>query len=363
MIHPFDERFAELLVGYCTRVEPGDRVALHLDTPAEPLARALFRRVLATDAEPILHLSYPEQLLDLIEGAGERYFDSAPTLDRSEIETVGAWIRVRAPSNLRTLQGVDKERHSRYQRRLAPVTRHRIEKVRWVSSLYPTPAAAQEAGMSLDDYRAFVSRALFLDDDDPAARWRELGARQQVLVDRLDQADEVHLLGNGTDLRLRVGGRLWINSDGRRNMPSGEIYTGPIETSAEGTVRFDIPSDVNGARVEGVQLRFERGEVVAAEADQGDGLLQAQLATDAGARRLGEIGIGTNFSIDRPTGSTLYDEKIGGTFHLALGRSYATTGGVNKSTIHWDLISDIRQEGEIRLDGEPFLVNGAFVDA
>jgi aminopeptidase len=207
--------------------------------------------------------------------------------------------------------------------------------------------------MSDDDYAAFVRGALFLDRSDPVAAWRELSERQQRVVDHLNTAREIRIEAEGTDLTLRVGGRTWINSNGRRNMPSGEVFTGPLEDSASGKIRFTIPSSPRGVLVEDVTLGFENGEVVSATAARGQDYLDAALATDAGARFLGEIGIGTNTGIDRPTGSILLDEKMAGTVHLALGRSYPETGGRNQSALHWDMICDLRDGGRLTADGEP----------
>jgi aminopeptidase len=202
------------------------------------------------------------------------------------------------------------------------------------------------------EYGAFVNRALFLDRPDPPGAWLELSHRQQLLVERLAEAREIRIEAEDTDLRLRVDGRRWINSDGRRNMPSGEVFTGPLEQSASGTIRFTIPSHA-AVEVEDVELRFRDGEVVAARAVRGDDYLQWMLRTDPGARVVGELGIGTNPGIDRPTGSTLLDEKIAGTVHLALGRSYPETGGTNASALHWDLVCDLRRGGRLSVDGEP----------
>jgi leucyl aminopeptidase (aminopeptidase T) len=237
-----------------------------------------------------------------------------------------------------------------------PIREARLTK-RWCVTIWPTPALAQQARMSEPDYTEFVERALFLDRPDPVAAWRALSERQAALVEQLSGAHEIRIVAEGTDLTLRVEGRTWINSDGRRNMPSGEVFTGPIEDSATGRVRFDVPSSARGAEVSGVELKFEHGEVVAARADRGDEQLQAALATDAGARVLGELGIGTNPGIDRATGSTLLDEKIAGTVHLALGRSYPETGGKNASALHWDLICDLRRGGRLIVDGEELGVN------
>jgi aminopeptidase len=232
---------------------------------------------------------------------------------------------------------------------------------RWCSTLWPTPAGAQHAGMATADFAAFVGRALFLDRDDPIAAWGALRDSQAGLIARLSRCSDLRIEGEGTDLSLMVGGREWINSDGRRNMPSGEVFTGPVETSASGRIRFDVPSSPRGVEVAGIALEFRDGVVVAARADRGDEVLQAMLATDDGARRLGELGIGTNVGIDRPVGSILFDEKIGGTVHLALGRSYPETGGVNQSAIHWDMICDLRRGGRVTADGEPIVADGAVV--
>lgn len=361
MIHPLLERYAALLTGYCTSVAAGEKVMLQVDTAALPLARALYRAVLSAGAEPFLRLSYPEQAADLVELAADGLLASAADLQLGEMRAMDAYVRVVATENSRYLTGVDDVKQTRLERRMHEVQRERIERTRWVGTLYPTAASAQEAGMTTDAYERFVFGAMFLYDEDPAARWRELGARQQRWADRLAEADEVRIQGPGTDLRLRVGGRKWVNSDGKRNMPSGEVFTGPIEDSAEGVIRFDVPSFVRGGLVEDVTLRFERGQVVEATAARGQAILDAQLAADPGARYLGELGIGTNPHVTVPTMKTLFDEKILGTVHLALGASYPETGGSNASQIHWDLITDLRRGGEITLDGESFQQGGVFV--
>lgn len=361
MIHPLLERYAELLTHYCTEVSPGEKVMLQVDTAALPLARALYRAVLAAGAEPFLRLGYPEQAADLLELADERLLKSAADLQLHEMRAMDAYIRVVATENSRHLTGLDGVKQTRIEQRMHDVQRERIERTRWVGTLFPTPASAQEAGMSSDEYERFVFGSMFLFDEDPAERWRELGRRQQSLADRLGAADEVRIRAPGTDLRLSVKGRKWANSDGKRNMPSGEVFTGPIEDSAEGVIRFDVPSFVRGGLVEDVTLRFDRGRVVEATAVRGQRILDDQLAADSGARFLGELGIGTNPGITVPTMKTLFDEKILGTVHLALGSSYPETGGTNASAIHWDLICDLRGGGEVTLDGEVFQRDGVFV--
>lgn len=360
MIHPIHEKYARLLVDYCCQVQTGENVSINVDTPAEPMARAVVREVLRAGAIPHLHLSYPELLEDVLELAQDSYLASEPTLDLSEIKQLQSWIRIRAPHNSRALQNADKDKLARLLKRNRPVQNIRVRETKWLGTLYPTAAGAQAAGMSLSDYETFVYGAMFLFDDDPVAKWREIHGFQAKLIERLSTASEVQIKAEGTDLRLNVKGRTWINSDGHKNMPSGEVFTGPLEDSANGHITYSIPSAVNGVEVENIRLTFKDGKVVEARADKGDDLLQAQLQTDDGARFLGELGIGTNYNIQIPTKSILFDEKIGGTVHLALGQSYQETGGQNESAIHWDMICDLRQGGAVYLDGELFQENGEF---
>ena len=360
MILPIHEKWARLLVHYCMQVKPGDNVSLNIETPAEAMARALYREVLRAEGNPILHLRYPEKMLDTLELASDIYLDSEPSLELYEIKQMDAWLNMRAPLHTKLLQTADKSRVARLLKKARAVSDIRINTTRWVTTLYPTHALAQDADMNLDDYEKFVYSAMYLYDDDPVAKWQEIHTFQEKLIERLKEADEIHLKADGTDLTLRTKNRIWKNSAGQRNMPSGEVFTGPLEDSANGIITYAIPSSVNGTEVENIRLVFKDGKVVEASAEKGNDLLQAQLDSDDGARYLGEIGIGTNYNIQQATKQILYDEKIGGTVHLAVGQSYTDTGGQNKSAIHWDMICDLRDGGAIYLDGELFQENGEF---
>jgi aminopeptidase len=346
------DAFAALLCEYCLEATAGQQVLVRSTTLAAPLLLALQRALLEREAWPLLRPALPGQEAGFWAAAHDVHLDSFPAADFAEVEAADAVLRIDAPTNTRELAAVDPARMTRAARARASL-REATLALRWCGTLWPTPAAAQQAGMAEEDYAAFLERALFLDRDDPIAAWRALSVRQARLVERLAVSSELRIEGEGTDLTLSVGGRLWINSDGRRNMPSGEVFTGPVETSADGRIRFSIPSSPRGVEVSGISLEFREGVVVAARADRGDEVLQAMLGTDDGARRLGEVGIGTNFGVDRPVGSTLVDEKMGGTVHLALGRSYPETGGTNQSAIHWDMICDLRDGGRLTADGEP----------
>ncbi|WP_148234903.1 aminopeptidase [Deinococcus maricopensis] len=352
------EKHADLLVDYCVYVKPGERILVHGSTLALPLLEALHRALLTRGARPVLRLEYPEQADDFVRLASDEVLDAVHAADLADMEAIDGSIRVLAARALAS--DVDPARRSRLMKAAAPLAGARSRR-KWTLTQYPALADAQAAGMSEEEYAAFVARAMFLDHADPVAQWAEVRAMQARLIERLTVADEVRIVGPGTDLRLSVRGRTWANSDGKRNMPSGEVFTGPLEDSAQGVITFDLPTVFQGARVRGIRLEFRDGKVVDATAEEGEAALLAALDTDEGARFLGELGIGTNFGIQVPTQNILFDEKIGGTVHLAVGKSYPETGGVNASALHWDMICDLRSGGQILLDGEVFQENGRFV--
>jgi aminopeptidase len=351
--------FADLLAGYCLDVQPGQQVLVRSTTLAAPLLLALQRSILERDAWPHLRVELPGQGRSFYEHARERHLDEVPALALEEARRIDAHLGIHASADVRELVGVDPARITRLARARRPV-RETIMRKRWCSTLWPTEAFAVQAGMALAEFEAFVRRALFLDQPDPVAAWGGLRAFQDKLIARLQGARDIRIEADGTDLTLRVGGRTWVNSDGKRNMPSGEVFTGPHEQSANGRIRFTVRSAPEGVDVDGVELEFRDGQVVGASAGTGDEYLQRALETDVGARYLGELGIGTNFGIDRPTGTILFDEKIGGTVHLALGRSYPETGGRNASALHWDLICDLRRGGRLTADGDVLMLDGRF---
>ena len=357
---PDPHAFAALLCDWCLEVSAGQQVLIGSTALAEPLLTALHGAVHDREAWPLLRMAAPSWAADFYRHARDRHLDGFAPADLSAVRGIDATLNIDAPANTSALADVDPALITRAASARGPVREARMA-LRWCQSIWPTPALAQLAGMSEAGYAAFVNRALFLDRDAPIAAWRELSATQARLVDRLGPARRVRIEADGTDVTLDVTGRTWVNSDGRRNMPSGEVFTGPHERSANGTIRFTVPTGPRGVTVTGVRLSFRDGEVVEATAEQGQGYLEASLTTDPGARFLGELGIGTNRGIDRPTGHVLLDEKLAGTVHLALGRSYPETGGTNVSAVHWDLICDLRQGGQLSADGEPLVRDGALL--
>jgi aminopeptidase len=351
--------FADLLAGYCLDVRPDQQVLVRSTTLAEPLLLELQRAILERDGWCFLRVELPGETRGFYEHARERHLDFYPPLSYEEARKIDATVGIQAPHDVRALAGVDPALIARAASGRRDV-REQMLKKRWCSTLWPTRANAELAGMELDEFARFVASALFLDRPDPVGGWRELHVFQAALIERLSKAKQIRIEAEGTDITLDVGKRTWVNSDGKRNMPSGEVFTGPHETSANGTIKFTVPSSPAGVDVRGVELELRDGEVIRATAEHGQEYLDRALSTDDGARFLGELGIGTNYGIDRAIGAILFDEKIGGTVHLALGRSYPETGGKNVSALHWDLICDLRGGGRITADGVTLQQDGHF---
>jgi aminopeptidase len=366
MIDPRVSKLASILVNYSTAIKPGDWVWVRGSTLAEPLVAETTRLVLEAGGNPTVTLGADAIDEAVLRAASDEQLAWVSPLEKLLFNEVDALIAIRAVENTRTLTGIDphKQRVQQNARRELMETymqRAAEGSLRWVTTQYPCPAYAQEADMSLQDYADFVFSATFADQPDPVASWREIHTMQQVLVDWLKGKERVTVKGPNADLSLSIKDRVFINSDGRHNMPSGEIFTGPVEDSANGWVRFTYPAIRGGREVEGVRLEFKGGRVVDARATKNEDYLVSQLDSDPGARYLGEFAIGTNYGINRFTKSILFDEKIGGTFHMAVGAGYPETGSVNKSSVHWDFICDLRQDSEIWVDGELFYQDGQFV--
>ncbi len=359
-------RMAKILVEHSARVQPGDRILLEGTTAALPLIRELYQQILEKGGHPLVDLSFPEQDYLLHRYGNDEQLDFVSPFRLLAYNQFEGRIRIHSSTNTRALSGIPTDRLQRRQKALGTITEIQMRRgaegaFKWVTTLFPTEAYAQDAGMSLSEYTDFVFRACHLEDEDPIAYWRNLQVRQQQAIDWLMGKSQVILRGPNVDLALSIRGRRFMNSVGIYNMPDGEIYTGPVEDSVNGWVRFTYPAIYNNVVVEGVELIFSNGRVTQARAEKNQDFLLRMLEVDSGARYLGEFAIGTNFEINRFTGQILFDEKIGGSFHMALGAGYPETGSRNKSAIHWDLICDMRKDSEILVDGELFYKDGEFV--
>jgi aminopeptidase len=356
-----------VLVGYSTRVGRGDLVVIATSPPAAPLVRALWRRVLAAGGHPHLRVDLEDEVEFLLREGKDEQLDWLNPARLDAAMHADVEIAVEADANTKRLSGVEPARQARYARAREELRNRYFErtaagKLRRLVTLYPTNAAAQDAEMSLADYEEFVYRAGLLDRDDPVAEWRALGKRLRTLSDWLGTTSEIRIVADGTDLTVGVRGRTWIPCDGTDNFPDGEVFTGPVESSLEGTVRFTYPATFSGRMVKDIELVFRAGEVVESSASEGEDFLQEMLGMDEGARRAGEFAFGMNDAVQEFTGHTLFDEKIGGTMHLALGKSYPESGGINQSALHWDLVCDLRAGSEVYADGELVYRDGRFLD-
>jgi len=348
-------KFARALVRYSLDITPGDVLLARTTTLGIPLLKEVWREALEAGANVIPRLTFDGQEETFLSAASDEQLAWVSPVERVEMEAITARLTISAPYNTRG--GGDPKRQGQWLRGQGELTQRFRQRsaegsLKWTGTLYPTHALAQEAGMSLREYEEFVYRAMFLDREDPIAEWRAFSVEQQAKVDLLDRVSTLRIVAEDTDLTLSVAGRKWMNSDGHRNFPSGEVFTGPVEESANGTIRFTFPAVRGGQEVEDVRLTFENGKVVRATAARGEEYLNTVLETDAGARFLGEVAIGNNYGIQRFTKNTLFDEKIGGTCHLAVGSSYLETGGKNDSSVHWDMVCDLRRGGAIYADGE-----------
>jgi aminopeptidase len=361
------DRLARLVVEHSLELRAGETVRFDGGAVAAPLLLALHRAAIERGAHAYLEVELEglrEQLLEL--GSDDQLAFVSPVAER-EMERLDALVTVWSEANTRAFSRADPVRHQRLiaaERQLAIRRRERMTtgELRWCGTLSPTHAHAQEAQLSLADYEDFLFRACHVQgDDDPLAHWRGLAASLGAQADALADVRELRIVGEDTDLKLNVAGRTWRPSYGRQNMPDGEVYTSPVETGTAGTIRFTFPALFEGREVEDVRLRFEAGRVVQAEAEVAGDYLNALLDMDAGARVLGEVAFGLNYEIDRFTRNILFDEKIGGTMHVALGMGFADLGSRNRSALHWDLICDLRRDGEVYADGELVWRAGAFV--
>jgi aminopeptidase len=367
MSDPRVAKLADLLINYSLGLRPGQQVRIDGGTVAAPLVRELYRYALRAGAHPRTRIDVEGVDVITLAEALEDQLTYISELDRQDVEQIDAFITIWADRNTRSLTGADPGKISRRigsRRELINRLWERIdaEEAGWVGTRFPTEGHAQDAEMSLPEYEDFVYGACHVRvDEDPVAHWRGTSADLNARARELETFRELRIVGPDTDLRIGVEGRGWIGADGRLNMPDGEIFTSPLETETEGEIRFSFPAIFHGRGVEDVRLRFEAGRVVAAEAKTANDYLQSLLDMDEGARILGEFAFGLNYEIDRFTRDILFDEKIGGTVHLALGASFKKVGGENDSGLHWDMICDLREEGEVYADGELVWKAGHFL--
>lgn len=365
MPDPRIDKLAQVLTHYSLGIRHNDLVRIAGPAVAAPLIRSVFRQTLALGAHPYVRVGLDGLEEIFYKDASEDQLRFISDLDRMEFEHPTAMLAIQGRVNTRDLTNVDPHRISRRRAAMRAIQQRYLERaargeLRWCLTQYPTHAEAQEAEMSLTEYEDFVFAAGMLDREDPVAAWEQVRQKQAQIATALGQRAQLRVNGPDIDLQLSVAGRTWISASGESNFPDGEVFTGPVEDSVNGRVRFTFPAVYQGREVQGVELVFEQGRVVQARAAKGEELLHAMLEIDPGARFLGEFAFGLNYSITRFTRNILFDEKIGGTLHMALGTGYPETGSKNTSGLHWDMIADLRNSTEVFADGELIYRDGRF---
>jgi len=352
-----DERVievAKLLIDYSTKTKSGDHVQIRADASAKDLALEVYKHALLRGAHPWIRIDIPGARYLFFRHANDEQLGFFPEHELAEIKNTDVYISLGGPSNVKELSSIDPARISARMKALKSVTDWRVEKTRWVIFYYPTEALAQEAEMSLQEFEDFVFNACLID-------WAEVSKKLEILKQNVDATDKVKIVSSDTHLEFSVKGREGVAANGDKNMPDGEFFTSVVEDSVNGNIHFDMPAIWFGNVVEGVTLSFERGKVVDAKASKNQAFLEKILSTDEGAKRIGEFGIGFNYGISRAVKLILFDEKIGGTVHFALGRGYKETLSQNDSAIHWDMIKDLRKDGEIYFDGKLVMKSGKWL--
>lgn len=355
MFDPRWQQLADVLVGYSTAVQPGERVLITmLETDTLPLVRAVYAAVVRAGGYPFVEFQSAYLERDLMLHGSEAQIAWASEMQAYGMDWAAVNIAIRGVRNPHEFDGIASQKIALHRKSLGQISALRTEKTRWVIVTVPNEAFAQQAGMSHDQAMSLFFDATLCD-------WAAEGERYRAIQRRFQAAETVRIGGEGTDLTLSTAGRQYHVDDGHINMPGGEVYTAPVEDSAEGHIYFENPLVLAGQFVHGARLTFSRGLVVEATAEKNQAFLLSVLDTDAGSRRIGEFALGTNPGITRFCNNIFYDEKIAGTVHIALGRSYASCGGVNQSAIHWDMIKDLRQNGQLFLDGQLVFENGRFI--
>ncbi|MBZ0288212.1 MAG: aminopeptidase [Anaerolineae bacterium] len=365
MADPRHQKLAQVLIHYSLAVKPGEKLQISGPAAASPLLREAYREALRAGAHVVLQVQLDGSREIFYKEATDEQLQHVSKLDEFENEYFDAGLFIMGDTNTRLLSGVDSKRMAMRSAARKPLNLRSDERevageYRWCLTLFPTQAYAQDADMSLEDYENFVFNAGLLNTPDPVAGWKQVHEEQQRICEYLNRKSEIHIIAPDTDITYNVGGRTWINADGKVNFPDGEVFSAPIEDSVNGVVRFSFPAIYAGNEVNDVRLTFKDGLVVEASAAKGQDFLYSMLDMDSGSRRLGEVAFGTNYNIQNFSREMLFDEKIGGTMHMALGQSYGTCGGKNESGLHWDMLADLRA-GRVYADGELCYENGKFI--
>ena len=363
---PRIERLAKVLIHYSLKLKKGQLLKIQGEVATLPLIKAAYDEAIKVGAHPYTAIKVPDNEESFFKNASEEQMKYISPITKLEVDKIDALLVIWGGENTRYLSGVDPKRQAMASKSRRPLQDKLFKRIgnkslSWVGTQFPTLAHAQEAELSLSDYEDFVYKAGHVHSGDAVKHWRKIHKQQERLIKILNKIDSLHIKSKDTDLRLKVRGRKWVNCAGTENFPDGEIFTSPIENSANGYIRYSFPAVYMGREVEDVRLEFKNGKVVSESAGKNQEFLSAMLNMDKGARFLGEVAIGTNYQIKRFSKNILFDEKIGGTCHLAVGASIPEAGGKNKSSLHWDMVCDLKRNAEIVADGKVIYRNGKFL--
>lgn len=361
------EKYAKVLVEYSVNVQPGELTIIRTDSYlSQPLIKEIYKQVLLKGAYPIVRMGVEGLNEVFIKNANEKQLEYIDPMTKIEYEKAKNLISIGAPLNLKNMTRLDSKKLAKR----SGATKHLSEKMlnraakgdlKWVIADFPTNALAQEANMSLDEYTEFLIKSCYLHIDNPIEKWQEIEEKQAKIAEFLNTKSKIRIIGEKTDITFNVSGRIWKSCSGECNFPDGEIYTSPVENSANGQIYFDFPQIYRGNEAQKVLLTLQNGKVIDAKAEKGEEFLNNMLDMDEGSRFVGEIAVGTNDMIKDVTGNILFDEKIGGSIHMAVGASYPDTGGKNISGLHWDLIKNMQNGGKIYADDILIYENGKFI--
>lgn len=344
---------AKILVEHSTKVKKGERVRINTDPTSAPLAKEIYTLCIQKGAYPSVNCSLPGFSYTYYKYASDEQLKKFPDIAMYEAKNTQVWISISGEDNTREFTNIDHKKMALRRKTTNPLSEQIINHTRWVGFDYPTNALAQDAGMSLEEYEDFVYGSVLLD-------WKKWSKRMQPLREAMNKTDKVRIVTEDTDITMSIKGRNAVIGDGSCNMPDGEVFTAPIVESVEGHICFQYPAIYNGNEVEGVRIEFKKGKAINEKASKNQKFLTTMLNTDKGARYLGELGIGANYNIQKFTKNILFDEKIGGSVHIAFGSAYKECKGTNKSALHWDMIKDLRKGGELYFDGRLVQKNGKF---
>ena len=367
MYNPILEKYADVLVNYSVNVKENDLVMIYArGIESQPLVKEIYKLCLLNKANPIVRTSMDEIGETFIKYANDAQLEYIDKMSEVEVDTADVMIFIGAPYNTKSMANADSSKLAKRSKATHPILAKRLERsakgdMRWVIADYPTNALAQEANMSLEEYSDFLLKSCYLDLDNPSDKWRQIDKEQKRLADILNKTTKIRYKGEKTDITFSTEGRIWVPCSGNMNFPDGEIFTSPVEDSANGTIYFDFPQNYHGSTAREVYLTLEKGKVIEAHAEVGNEFLQDMLNMDSGSRFVGEIAIGTNERIQKVTGNILFDEKIGGSIHMALGASYPEANGKNQSGLHWDMIKNMKNGGCIFADDKLIYENGKFI--